>query len=395
MRHVAQLTTSFKTRFFTVNPEIRYTDRWYMTTLRQTYFPELDSLARDTVPGFRRVGEMSLGANLTSKLYGTYTFRGERVQAIRHVITPTVGFNYRPDIARVVEGPFGPGGALDTYSPYGIGIFGAPPRGESGMINLGLLQNLEAKVRDAKGSDAQGMATKKIRIIDFFGINTNYDILRDSVRWSPVNLSARTIFFNRINVNYVSLWDPYAVNELGQRIDQTEWALRGRLARMNYTNWAVGFDVKSPRYGQAVDGTPAAAADRRVVEDVDPSRGARIDFRMPWRMGINFSHDITRNYFAGTFVDDQRTSVLVNGDITVFRYWKLGATSGYDMMAEEFTPTALNLYWDLHCWEFNLNVIPIGLRRSFTFRINVKASVLNDLKFEQRRPIGTDGDFLY
>ena len=76
------------------------------------------------------------------------------------------------------------------------------------------------------------------------------------------------------------------------------------------------------------------------------------------------------------------------------KWWKLGFNSGYDLEAEEWTPTSLNLYWDMHCWEFNLNVIPLGLRKSFTVRINVKASVLKDLKYELVRPFGNDGQLL-
>jgi hypothetical protein len=394
VRQVMAVNTTLKTRFFTLNPEFRTTERWYFESLRQTYDAENQVLSRDTIPGMRRVGEWSAGANLTSKLYGMYTFRGERIQAIRHVITPNVGFNYRPDLGTQIEGPYGPNGSPGSYSPFDIGIYGKPPAGASGAVNMGLIQSLEAKVRDGAAGDMQGPGVKKIRLIDFVGITSNYDLLQDSLRWSPVNLSARTAFFNRINVNYTSLWDPYAVNELGQRVDRSELASTGRLGRMVFTNIAVGFDIKSRKYGQPVGGG-TAEADRTVVEDSDPSRGARINFSLPWRLGVNYSYDINRAYFANTFTDTERQSVLFNGDVNILRWWKFGFTSGYDIVAEEFTPTALNLYWDLHCWEFNLNVIPIGLRRSFTVRVNVKASVLRDMKLEQRRPIGNDGNLLY
>ena len=98
---------------------------------------------------------------------------------------------------------------------------------------------------------------------------------------------------------------------------------------------------------------------------------------------------------TGTSTDTERQSILFNGDVTVLKYWKLGASSGYDLVAQKFTPTSLNLYWDLHCWEFNFNIIPIGLRKSFMVRINVKASILRDLKFEQRRPYGNPNNLLY
>lgn len=396
VRQSTSVTTTFKSRFFTLNPEFRFIERWYTETLRKTYFPDADTTITDTVPGFSRMGEWGAGATLTSKLYGMYIFRGERLKAIRHTLTPSVGLTYRPDQSTEVFGPYGPNGTPGSYSPYDIGIYGKPAAGESGTLNLGLIQNVEAKVRDGKASrDSVNTQFKKMKLIDFLGINSSYDMLRDSVRWSPVNLSARTALFNLVNVNLVSIWDPYAVNTSGQRIERSERSVSGKLARMVYTNVAVGFDLKSKRYGQPVNDTNTGS-EQRVVEDSDPTKGSRQSFNMPWRLGVNYSYDINRAYFNDTYTDSERQSVLFNGDVTILKYWKLGVSSGYDMVAEELTPTSLNLYWDLHCWEFNANIIPFGERKSYMIRLNVKASILRDLKVEQRLPIGpAPGNRLY
>ncbi|MCW5898942.1 MAG: LPS-assembly protein LptD [Flavobacteriales bacterium] len=393
VRNTGALTTTLKNRFFSLNPEMRFTNRIYFDYLALALDPETNTTRRDTLPGLRGATDWSAGATLTSKVFFTYTYRGGWLKAIRHVITPSAGFNYRPDTGTEITGPFGPDGGIITYSPFDIGIYGKPSSGESGSINLGLIQNIEAKVRDRKGSTPGEEATKKIKLIDFLGITGNYDMLRDSLRWSPVNIAARTALFNKLNLNLVSLWDPLAVNAQGQRIDRPEAAVSGRLARMVYTNVALGFDVKSPKYGQAIGEAPAN--DQQVVEETDPGKGARINFSLPWRLGLNYSYDINRIWFADSFTDNDRQSVLFNGDINILKHWKLGFSSGYDLVAEEFTPSSINLYWDLHCWEFNLNVIPTGLRKSFMFRINVKASILKDLKFEQRRPYGGDPGLLY
>ncbi len=393
VRHTAAVNTTFKNRFFALNPEFRITDRWYFRTLEQRLDPTDDVVVRDTVPGFARAPDWSVGATMTSKLYLTYTYRGKWLKAIRHVLTPSAGLSYRPDQSTEITGPFGPSGTPGSYSPFDIGIYGKPAAGESGSLNLGLIQNIEAKVRDKKQSTEDDLVTKKIKLIDYLGITGSYDMLRDSVRWTPLNIAARTALFNKLNLNLVSLWDPMAVNAAGQRIDQAEATVSGRLARMVYTNVALGFDLKSPKYGQALGAAPQN--DQQVVEETDPGKGARINFSLPWRLGFNYSYDINRLWFGDTFTDNARQSVLFNGDVNILKHWKLGFSSGYDMVAEEFTPSSINLYWDLHCWEFNLNVIPTGLRKSFMFRINVKASILQDLKFEQRRPYGGDPGLLY
>lgn len=389
IRNTLGVNTTLKNRYFALNPEFRMTDRIYFKYLDRSYDPIADAAVRDTLAGIRRAPDWSLGATMTSKVFFMFTYKGRNLKAIRHVLTPSAGITYRPDRSTEITGPFGPGGSTITYSPFDIGIFGKPPPGASGLINLGLIQNTEAKVRDRKQSTAEEAVYRKLALLDFLGINSSYDMLRDSLRWSPINVAARTALFNKINVNLTSVWDPYALNADGQRVNTAERASTGRLARMTFTNMAVGFDLKSPRFGQAPAERPRN--DQTVVEDPDPSRGGRVNFSLPWRLGVNYSYDINRFWAApDTYVDNTRQSVLFNGDLNILKHWKLGFSSGYDLEAEEFTPTSLNLYWDLHCWEFNLNVIPIGLRKSFMVRINVKASVLRDLKFEQRQPYGRD-----
>lgn len=393
VRHSVAVNTTLKNRYFALNPEFRMTDRWYFRTLDLSYDPEADAARRDTVAGFSRAPDWSAGATLTSKVYFMYSYKeGSRIKAIRHVITPTAGIQYRPDQSTEMEGPYGPGQSLVSWSPYDIGVYGKPPAGQSGSLNLGVIQNVEAKVRNNKATGSEE-AYRKVSLLDFVGINSSYDMLRDSLRWSPISVAARTALFNLINVNINSVWDPYAVNELGQRIDRSERSASGRLARMTFTNVAVGFDLKSRRYGQAVGERPRN--DQQVVEETDPGKGAAVNFSMPWRLGVNYSYDISRVWTADSFTDNDRQSVMFNGDVTILKYWKLGFTSGYDMVAEEFTPSSLNLYWDMHCWEMNVNVIPNGFRRSIMFRINVKASILRDLKLEQRVPYGNDRNLLF
>jgi hypothetical protein len=393
VRHTAAVITTLKNRYVTLNPEFRITDRWYFRTIQQSLAPDTNLVIRDTIPGFARAPNWSLGATLTSKVFFMYTYKGGPIKAIRHVLTPTAGLTFRPDQSTEITGPFGPNGTPGTYSPFDIGIFGKPPPGSSGTVNLGLIQNVEAKVRDNKSTSTEGEQYKKMSLLDFLGINSSYDILRDSVRWSPVNVAARTQFLNKFNLNLVSVWDPYAVNTQGQRIEQSARSATGRLARMTFTNVALGFDLKSKRYGESMERTNVQ--EEPVVEETDPGKGARINFSLPWRMGINYSYDVSRAWFASNFIDSQRQNVLFNGDVNVLKHWKLGVSTGYDMVAQEFTPTALNVYWDMHCWEANFNIIPIGLRRSFSFRINVKASILRDLKVEQRVPYGNQGNLLF
>ncbi len=400
VRHTANVGTTLKNRFFTLNPEFRATDRMYFDRLHKTLVETEDTtfVRTDTISYFSAPFEWSAGATLTSKLYFMYSYKGRRLKAIRHVMTPTASLNYRPDQSTEITGPYGPNGTPGNYSPFDAGIFGKPAAGQSSTLSLGLLNNVEAKVLDrrapADSTGRSGDAYRKMKLLDFVGITSNYDLLADSLPWSPVNIAARTLLFNIMNVNVTSLWDPYAVDDLGRRITTSEFDRSGRLARMTYTNVAVGLDLQSRRYGQSTNDDHGRRRNK-VVEDPDPAKGGAVSLSLPWRLNVNYSYDVNRTYLGGRHSDVDRQSVIFNGDLNILRHWKLGVSSGYDLTNQDWTPTSLNLYWDLHCWEFNFNIIPIGVRKSFMFRINVKASVLRDLKFEQRRPYGGAGDLMY
>ena len=412
IRHTSTASTSFKTKLFTINPSITGVDRMYFDSQRRSFDEESAAVLIDTIPGFVNAFEWSSRVDLTSKLYGMYSFRSGKLKAIRHVITPSAGFSYRPDQSTEIIGPFGTEGAQGSYSPYAIGIYGAPIAGASGLVSMSLQQSLEAKVaRSARDTllRAEGAVTeapggsddaqsKKIKLLDFVGIGTGYDLLKDSLNWSPFSTQARTMLFNLININVNAAFDPYAVDSNGTRYNKSHKEVYGGLARLTNVGAALGFEVKSKRYGQGsgtTSSTSSAGDGNSVVGESDPGKGASTDFNLPWRLNASYSYDMSRAWSRDQFIDDERQSVVFNGDITVFKYWKIGAQSGYDITAGEWTPTSFNLYWDLHCWEFNFNIVPIGIRQSFSFRINVKASVLRDLKFEQTRPYGNNGELLY
>ncbi|MBK8580349.1 MAG: LPS-assembly protein LptD [Flavobacteriales bacterium] len=392
VRHTGTVSTSFKTRAFTLNPQLNITDRTYFDALRKTYVQATDTLLTDTVAGINNTFDWSIGATATSKLYGMYVFRGGRLKQIRHVITPSAALTYLPGNDTRIFGPYGPSGAESSYSPYDIGIYGTPNPNASGLVSLGLVQSLEGKVLSKK-PDAKGEAVmKKLKLLDYLGINANYDLLKDSVRWSPVSTAARTRLFNFLDLNVAAAFDPYATNALGQRINRSARTADGALAHLTNANAALGFELQSKRYGKPLAGS---SSDDQVVAEADPSKGAKVNFSIPWHVRVNYSWSMARAYQVAEYTEQQTQSVLFSGDLNILKYWKLGFSSGYDMEAGEWTPTSLNLYWDLHCWEFNANVIPLGVRKSFTFRINVKASVLHDLKYELRKPFGGGNELLY
>ena len=119
----------------------------------------------------------------------------------------------------------------------------------------------------------------------------------------------------------------------------------------------------------------------------------RPDFNNPWSITLNytFAYATSDNfyYYLGVSQDKYTNNIIqtfnISGDINITKKWKVGFTSGYDFTQKDLSYTSLDIYRDLHCWEMRFNWIPFGTRKGWSFTINVKAAVLQDLKLNMKR----------
>jgi hypothetical protein len=137
-------------KYITFTPSVNYAEKWHFANLRKVFDPIQQITLNDTARGFFSTREMNASASLTTIVYGMFTFKKGAVKAIRHVMTPTINANFRPDLGDVVKGYFGPNGEFISYSPNQIGIFGASPSGMSGTLGFNINNNLEMKVKSKK-----------------------------------------------------------------------------------------------------------------------------------------------------------------------------------------------------------------------------------------------------
>ncbi len=394
IRHNLGLSTSLKIWHFSFNPGVNYTDRWYFQTIERRLDPTTLESRIDTISGFKTARDWSVNGNLTTKLFGMYQFKGDRIRTIRHVVTPTIGMNFRPDFSTQRYGFFGEGGSFASYSPFQNGIYGQPPSSRSGRINFGLVNNLEMK--GVAKRDTTGGELRKMKLIDNLSANTSYDMFRDSLRWSNINISGRTTLFRKININVNSSFSPYSYDAAGRTINRSMYMDRGKLVRFTNGSVAIGGSLQS----QNRKSDPNRSTERGSQEELEfieqnPERF--VDWSVPWTMNFNYTLNANRTFFT---MEDQLVdslilsqSVMFNGDITIFDNWKIGINSGYDFVKNEPTTTTITLYWDLHCWEFQASVVPFGIRKSYQVHINVKASILQDLKLQRRGNLGSNQNY--
>jgi len=406
-------------KYFSWSNGMNYTERWYTKTINKTwiddtiisngiaYYGYVDT---DTISGFKTARDYSFNSSISTKIYGMKQFRKGPVRAIRHVITPSVGFSYVPDFGSESRGYWktvqtDSKGNTQKYSIFGTSpLFGSPPSQKSGSMNFAISNNLEMKVRSDKDTIT---GTKKVMLIDNFTISTSYDLAKDSLRWSNINLSARTTLFKKIQISYASAYSPYGlytqpfwgytmVNNYtnpfysstpGPVINTSQYSINSKILRFIQAGWnlSVGYDLK-PKKDKAKK-TPTSISSEEEIEDIRNNPHLYIDWDNPWTLHVdyNFRYTSVPVLTTGELKRDLIQTLRVAGDVNVTEKWKFSMQTGYDFEQQDFAFTQITIYRNLHCWEMRFSWIPYGTQKSWNFQINAKSSLLQDMKLTKKK----------
>ena len=230
---------------------------------------------------------------------------------------------------------------------------------------------------------------KKIVLIDNFTISTSYDLAKDSLNWSRVSMSGRTRLFKNLNITYSSSWDPYILDSAGiKNLNRFEWTENRRLLRLDNTTWNLGLNMnlnsqKLKKQKTSDNGTGEEMSE--ITENPDQY----VDWDVPWSLNINYNVRYSnRNKYINYERSKEETLVQTlgfSGDISITPKWKIGFRSGYDFETGKLSYTSINIYRDLHCWQMRFNWIPMGVQKSWNFSLNIKSSILQDLKLTKKK----------
>lgn len=378
----------------------QYIDRyWVDDTLFQNNDTIVGFAKTDTIRQFKNETDFSFSSSLSTKVYGMLNFgRNFPIQAIRHVLTPSVGFSYTPDFGDEKWGYYKTyyDPKLDKevkYSVFEGGVYGSPPGAKSSSLNLSLANNLEMKVRWLKDTVT---GTKKITLIDNFTIGASYDMAKDSLKWSNISMSGRTRLYKGIDITYSSAWDLYAVDSNGINVNKYEWDVNRRLLRLKNTSWNIGASFrmdpdffKSEAEKKKDAKKTSANATQDQVDYINRNPDDYIDWEIPWGLSINYNLRwvMTHRMVNGSIMEDEQLvqTLGMSADVNITPKWKIAIMTGWDFDASDLSYTSVNIYRDLHCFEMRFNWIPIGPRKSWNFGLNVKASILQDMKLTKKK----------
>jgi hypothetical protein len=380
----------------TISPSISYEERWY----GQRFIRSWNSANKkvDTVKyrGLFTARQMSFGISAATRIFGTYTFgKNSNIKGIRHEMRPTVSVNYQPDMAAAYHysTQIDTTGRRYRFSQYEGGVIGSFSEGRFGGIGFGIDNLLEMKVRDKSDSTAKD---KKIKLIEGFGISSSYNMLADSFKLGTFNLYARSTLFEKVNINASATLDPYDVDKMGYRLKTYAFDPKAfKFGRITSGSIAIStsFSSKSKdgktEKDRAIPIDPFLTPDeqQRQLQFAKSNPAEFTDFNIPWTLSFSYSLSFNRQLKPDYSGFETRTfsSLNFNGDFSLSEKWKVGGTGYYDVSMGGLQQFSMFISREMHCWQMSINVMPVGIFRSFNITVNPKSGILRDLKINRSR----------
>ena len=427
MQHNIPINANFTVlKYINVNPSFNFTDRMYTNKVMKSWDEATQTEVADTTYGFYNVYNWSMSLSASTKLYGFWLpsrkIFGDKIQAIRHVLTPQVSFSYAPDFGASRYGYYATyqktdadgNVTLQEYSPYTGSLFGVPGKGKTGNISFDLSNNIEMKVK----SDKDSTGFRKISIIDELGLSMGYNMAAKERPWSDLSMRIRLKWWKNYTFNMTAVFATYAyeLSENGTPYvgTHTEYS-RGRFGRFQGMSQNFSFTLTPEKLKKLFSGGDKDDDDYRDNDDtgvetnidddmINAQRGARkqsagkaetdedgyMKFSMPWSLTVGYGVTMRENTDGKFNTESMRypykfTQTLnFSGNVRLSDGWNISFSSGYDFEEHDISMTTASLQRDLHCFNMSCSVV-LAPYTSYNFSFRCNAATLTDaLKYDKR-----------
>lgn len=422
-------------KYINLNPSFNFTDRMYTNKVTKSWNERTQTEVADTTYGFHNVYNWNLSLSASTKIYGFWKpnrkLFGDKVQAIRHVITPTVSFSYAPDFSASRYGYYQTYQKTDAdgnvslvqYSPYQNELYGVPGRGRTGSISWSFDNNIEMKVK----SDKDSTGFKKISLIDQLGWSMSYNMAAKEKPLSDLTVNLRLKWWKNYTFNMTGVFASYAyeLDSQGKPYvgNRTYWGM-GKWGRFQGMSQNISYTLTPEKikklFGGATDDADKDKKSKKSDDDeidtdiesnvddtmIDAQHGASKDdkggkadtdgdgymrFSMPWSLtfgyGITMSEntDINKfNYKTMRYPYKFTQTLNVSGNLRISDGWNISFSSGYDFDNHKVSMTTASLQRDLHCFNMSCSIV-LAPYASYNFTFRCNASTLTDaLKYDKR-----------
>ena len=395
-------------KYINLTPSVSYGMNWFFRDTEKVYNPDtgrVEDVKGKMFGTFGATHNYSGSISMSTRLYGIFNFgKHKKVQAIRHVVSPSLSASFSPDKAKYFNGYrtltyTDRSGEIKTqeYNIYAGQLNSVPGKGSSATLNFSLGNNFEAKVRDLR--DTTGTGSKKIKLIDNLNFSTGYNFLADSLNMNNIGVTLSTSVFGKVGLSANANFDPYGIlvdknNPSGKRINTFAISMGQGLARLTNASVSLSYSLSGEGKINGNDGSKQAGgnpADHYTRIYYHPVTGEYIpggwlyytNPNVPWSVNFNYSFSYRRGYqFSNGKVIDKNTftqTLGLSGNVKLTPRLSMQMSTNFDLMAMKMSATQLSATYDLHCFNISVSWIPNGQWESWNFRIAANAAALADL----------------
>lgn len=442
MQHSIPISASFNLlKYITISTSANYNERWSLNSFKRSWdYNETTKKGKeviDTIYGFKRNYNFNFGVSANTTLYGFYTpmkaIFGNKIQKIRHVMTPSIGFSYNPDFSDPMWGFWDSYvkraydetteqviSTVVPYSKFTGTMYGGPGQGRSGSLNFSLGNNLEMKMLNPKDTTKID-ATKIISLIDNFTVSGGYNLAADSLQWSNFSTTLRIKLSKSYSINLSTSFDPYSYvlssdRKTPKRVNRLRWndgkfpiflgtgtSFSYSLSNETFKRKKNNKENKNDNQSNKINGEDGNFKDENV-NDINASNASSNEHQsaekdadgyqkinIPWSLSINYTvrygPDVTLESFNYNKMEYDRKithNVGLSGNLQLTPGWQINGTTSYDFNAKKFSYTVFNITRNLHCWTLTGSMVPFGPYKTYSFRIGVNSSMLQDLKYDKQ-----------
>jgi hypothetical protein len=446
-KHNIPVSATFSVlNYINISPSVTYTERWYTNSYNKSWNDVTQREVIDTINGFNRVFDFNVGVSASTKVYGYFVpIKGLKkllgLEMIRHVLTPTLSYAWRPDFGDPMWNYYGsytkttPDSKNPSliheqevqYSRFGTNaMYGTPGQGRSQQLTFSLGNNLEAKF--VNKDDTTGTKPYKVvSLIDNFSLSSSYNMVADSMKLGLINAQLRIKFGKFYTLSLSTTFDPYAyslrdstkVYPKGQpvRVSKYTWN-EGRFPRWSGVGTSFTYTLNNGTFKKIfgknqektnnanqnkdedealntdLSATPESLEKNAQKEDdkkIELDNDGYEKVQIPWSIGISYSARIAPSGLPEDFMYDKMRykniithNLSLSCSLSLGQNWSANTNISYDFLAKDFSYTNINVRRNLHCWSMSASFVPFGIYKSYNFHIGVNASMLQDLKYDKQ-----------
>lgn len=414
-QHNIPITTNFKIfKYLSASAGTNFRETWVLKSTRKRFddsaFNGRGGIVQDTLSGFESYRTYNFFTSLGTTVYGLFNFgQDKKIQALRHVVRPSISYNVNPafdryyDEFRIPETANEAAGELFEYSRFENTLYGPPSKIYSSNIGMSVSNTLEAKVRDR---DTTALEPKKVILLNNLNFSTAYNLAGDSLQWSPVQFTGSIPIVPRLDFNFSGSLDPYALDNQNNKIDVFNIDNGGSLFRLTNANVSINYSFSSKDFdrktrdlnridnetfrngGRPDDlfGEASNIYDGQIYDDAyeeEPRNIEWYNYTIPWDMRLAYTITYNNNQRQNEISSQ---SLMMSTNLALAPRWTVGVSSGYDFKNQGVTLTQFRFQRDLESWQMSFTWAPIGsINTAWYFFIGIKSSMLSDIKYDKRR----------